>query len=66
MNMEGSAENNAVLFSLTLWIDADGDGMPAGWEAANGFSDDNASDAAVDADADGSLCQPAVPHHSGS
>ncbi|MCX6879510.1 MAG: hypothetical protein NTW21_37755 [Verrucomicrobia bacterium] len=45
--------NNEVLFSLNLWIDDDGDGIPHEWEVANGMSDSNAADAALDADGDG-------------
>src|SRR5690606_20173719 len=33
--------------------DADSDGMPDGWETAEGFNPANAGDAALDADADG-------------
>lgn len=45
--------NNEVLFSLNLWIDDDGDGIPREWEAANGMSDSNLADAALDTDGDG-------------
>ena len=47
------ATNNEVLFSLNLWIDADGDGIPHVWEASNGMSDANAADALLDPDGDG-------------
>lgn len=33
--------------------DSDGDGMPNGWERANGFKNDDATDGAKDADGDG-------------
>ena len=45
--------NNEVLFSLNLWIDGDGDGVPREWELANGMSDSNADDADLDIDGDG-------------
>ena len=45
--------NNEVLFSLNLWIDKDGDGLPNQWEAANGLSDSNPDDGGFDADGDG-------------
>ncbi len=45
--------NNQAALSLALFVDDDHDGMPAGWEAANGFSDANPVDAAQDADRDG-------------
>lgn len=46
-------ENNEAPFSLNLWIDDDGDGIPRWWELANGMSDDNAEDALLDLDGDG-------------
>jgi hypothetical protein len=46
-------QNNASLFALILWIDSDRDGLPAGWEAANGLSDSDPGDARLDADGDG-------------
>ena len=45
--------NNQVLFSLNLWIDDDGDGIPHYWEIANGMNDSNAADALLDYDSDG-------------
>lgn len=45
--------NNEVLFSLNLWIDDDGDGIPHDWEITNGMRDDNADDANPDIDGDG-------------
>ena len=45
--------NNEVLFSLNLWIDDDGDGIPHWWEAANGMSDSDPDDALADVDRDG-------------
>lgn len=46
-------DNNAVLFSLNLWIDDDGDGVPKGWEEANGLSDSDPDDVLLDSDGDG-------------
>jgi hypothetical protein len=45
--------NNTAAFAVNLWLDADGDGMPDGWETANGFSATNAADALLDFDGDG-------------
>lgn len=39
--------------TLTVLADADGDGLPDVWESANGFSPNDATDAALDVDADG-------------
>ena len=44
--------NNEITFSLWLWIDDDGDGLPAEWETANGLSDGDASDAEQNDDGD--------------
>jgi len=35
------------------WVDGDGDGMPDGWERANGFDPKDGSDGAEDRDGDG-------------
>ena len=40
-------------WTVALPPDSDGDGMPDGWETANGFDPNNSSDAAADADMDG-------------
>jgi hypothetical protein len=45
--------NNETLFSLNLWIDDDGDGLPRWWEEANGMSDSASADASLDVDGDG-------------
>lgn len=45
--------NNELFFSLNLWIDDDGDGIPHAWEAANGMSDTDPADAVLDVDGDG-------------
>ncbi len=47
------ADNNVALFSLLLWIDDDGDGIPGWWEELHGLSDSDPSDAGIDADGDG-------------
>lgn len=39
---------------LTFFADADGDGLPDSWEAAYGFATNNAANALLDADGDGS------------
>ncbi|MGC9450039.1 MAG: CARDB domain-containing protein [Oceanipulchritudo sp.] len=46
-------DNNEVLFALNLWIDDDGDGVPRGWEEANGLSDSDPNDVLLDSDGDG-------------
>jgi hypothetical protein len=46
-------ENNATRFAVNLWLDADGDGMPDGWERTAGLDPANPADAAQDADGDG-------------
>jgi hypothetical protein len=48
-----NADNNSVGLTLSLFIDLDRDGIPAGWETANGFSDSNPADATQDTDRDG-------------
>jgi hypothetical protein len=45
--------NNEVRFSLNLWIDEDGDGIPHAWEEFNGMSDTDPADALLDRDGDG-------------
>lgn len=45
--------NNDALFTLNLWIDADGDGLPRVWEMAAGLSDADPADADTDLDGDG-------------
>jgi hypothetical protein len=45
--------NNTMAFAVNLWMDADGDGMPDGWERANGLGVTNAEDATLDNDNDG-------------
>jgi hypothetical protein len=45
--------NNATRFAVNLWLDADGDGMPDGWERTAGLDPANPADAAQDADGDG-------------
>ena len=44
--------NNTLFFSLNLFVDDDGDGLPRAWELANGLSDSDASDADGDLDGD--------------
>jgi hypothetical protein len=46
-------DNNEVFFSLNLWIDDDGDGIPRSYEEANGMSDSDPTDALLDVDGDG-------------
>ncbi|HPA21278.1 MAG TPA: CARDB domain-containing protein [Verrucomicrobiae bacterium] len=45
--------NNTVLFSVNLFIDDDGDGIPRSYEEANGMSDSDPADADLDVDGDG-------------
>lgn len=45
--------NNRSLFSLSLWVDRDEDGMPEIWETANDLSDDDEYDRYSDLDEDG-------------
>lgn len=40
-------------FNIIILPDADGDGIPDEWEAANGFDANSATDAGLDADVDG-------------
>ena len=42
-----------VTVDVRQWLDADGDGMPDDWEAANGFNTNSVTDALLDADGDG-------------
>jgi hypothetical protein len=46
-------ENNTTRFAVNLWLDADGDGMPDGWERSVALDPGNPADAAQDADGDG-------------
>ncbi len=50
---DGNRSNNEVDFTLDLFIDDDGDGIPHWWEVAHGMSDSNAADADADWDGDG-------------
>jgi hypothetical protein len=43
----------ALKYALPITQDTDGDGMPDGWEVANGFEPKSASDGSLDTDADG-------------
>ena len=45
--------DNQSDFTLTLFIDDDGDGLPLQWEQDNFLSDTNAADALLDSDGDG-------------
>jgi hypothetical protein len=45
--------NNTAAFAVNLWLDADADRMPDGWEQANGLDAHNPADAALDNDSDG-------------
>lgn len=45
--------NRVTGINITMAFDADGDGMPDGWEIANGLSPGNPADAGEDPDADG-------------
>ncbi|MBK9137542.1 MAG: hypothetical protein IPM17_02065 [Verrucomicrobia bacterium] len=45
--------NNTNRFAVLLWLDADSDGMPDGWEREHGFNPNLADDAAADEDGDG-------------
>ncbi len=55
--VNSNALNTSVFDSVRLnssnAMDSDGDGMPDAYELANGFNQNNASDASQDADADG-------------
>ncbi|HEX2746969.1 MAG TPA: hypothetical protein VHM91_03135 [Verrucomicrobiales bacterium] len=46
--------NHGIPLIATPDLDGDDDGIPTAWEAANGLSDANAADAALDNDGDGS------------
>jgi sulfatase modifying factor 1 len=53
-NADVNPQNNTVMFAVNLWLDADGDGMPDGWENLYAFlNTTNAADAALDHDGDG-------------
>ncbi len=45
--------NNVTVFSVHLWLDTDGDGIPDHWEIAHGLNARDAADAAEDTDGDG-------------
>jgi uncharacterized repeat protein (TIGR01451 family) len=45
--------NNYANVTCTVWLDADGDGMPDAWEQQYNLNPNNAADALLDADADG-------------
>ena len=45
--------NNVNSFAVNLWLDTDGDGMPEGWETANGLNPNGSSDSSKDDDGDG-------------
>ncbi|MEO5913339.1 MAG: CARDB domain-containing protein [Luteolibacter sp.] len=45
--------NNDVSFTLSLFADEDGDGLPRKWEMENGLSDLDPADADLDSDGDG-------------
>ncbi len=45
--------NNTSTFAVNLWLDSDGDGIPDGWELANGLNPGNPADGLLDADGDG-------------
>jgi hypothetical protein len=46
--------NNTTAFAVNLWLDADGDGMPDGYEKQYSFLDpNNPNDASLDYDGDG-------------
>jgi hypothetical protein len=53
--MTGDADlsHNTADFAVNLWVDSDGDGMPDGWERANGCDPANTTDAEADFDLDG-------------
>lgn len=55
INASGDVDttNNEELFSLVLWVDEDGDGLPRDWETANAMSDMDGADAELDIDGDG-------------
>jgi len=49
-----NTNNNTTSFAANLWLDADGDGMPDGYEGLYSFlSSTNPADAALDYDGDG-------------
>lgn len=53
-NSDVNTNNNTLTFVVNLWLDADGDGMPDGWENLYAFlNTTNAADAALDHDGDG-------------
>ena len=45
--------NNVAVFSASLWLDTDGDGLPDNWETAHGLNAQDAADAESDTDDDG-------------
>jgi hypothetical protein len=47
-----NTNNNFAVFSIILWIDSDGDGMPDDWEISQGFNPNDPADATDDADGD--------------
>ncbi|MGL5019026.1 MAG: CARDB domain-containing protein, partial [Luteolibacter sp.] len=50
---EINQSDNQSSFTLSLFIDDDGDGIPLEWETANGQSDSNPTDGNGDSDGDG-------------
>jgi len=50
---DGSVQRPSLLFTVNAVDDRDGDGLPNGYELANGLDPDDPSDAGLDADLDG-------------
>ena len=52
-NSSGVSTGADQMFTTAAFLDSDGDGIPNGWEAANGLNPNLAGDALLDADGDG-------------
>lgn len=50
---DAETNNDAITFSVNLWLDSDGDGMPDGWESDNELDPHSPADASGDEDEDG-------------
>lgn len=53
MTSDAETHNNTSSFAVNLWLDADGDGLPDGWEREHGLNPGDPADAAQDSDQDG-------------